>query len=273
MAVSPFQADILRRMAGGRGEGAGRTYVAGGLALNHVLGLGRLSRDIDVFNDSNEALRAAYEADTEALRAAGYEVRPRREGEGFAEAVVSRGGETTDVQWARDSAFRFFPLARDPLLGPTLHPFDLATNKLLALAGRREPRDWVDAVRCTEKVQCLGLLAWGACGKDPGYSPASLVEAVARVRHVQDELDLAVASSVPVDAAELSRRWHDQVAEARRWWEVLPPESAGCCVLDAAGRLFRGTPEQGREALAAGRLGFLRGRIGGQADGAADAAQ
>lgn len=269
MAVSPFQADILKRMSGGRADGVeGGTYVAGGLALNHVLGLGRLSRDIDVFNDSGDAFRAAYEADTRALRAAGYDVRLLRVAEGFAEAVVTRNGEATDVQWARDSAFRFFRLARDPLLGTTMHPFDLATNKLLALAGRREPRDWVDAVRCTERVQSLGLLAWAACGKDPGYSPPSLVEAVARTRHAQDEIDWAVASLAPLAAAGLSRRWHAQVDEARRWWTVLPPEFAGCCVLDAAGELFRGTPEQGRDALAAGQLRFLRGCIGGNPPGA-----
>lgn len=31
-------------------------------------------------------------------------------------------------------------------LGLTLHPFDLATNKVLALVGRLEVRDWVDVL-------------------------------------------------------------------------------------------------------------------------------
>jgi hypothetical protein len=238
--------------------------VAGGLALNHVLGGTRVSRDIDVFNDSGEALRAAYAADTAALRASGWRVAARRESEGFAEAVVSRGDEATDIQWARDSAFRFFPLEEDELLGATLHPLDLAANKLLALAGRREPRDWVDAVRCGERVQGLGFLAWAACGKDPGYSPASLVEAVARVRYSQEELELAVVSEEEVDAGELSRRWHAQVEEARRVVAALPPEMAGTCVLEAStGGLFRGTAEETSAALAAGRLRFHAGRIGG----------
>jgi len=48
------------------------------------------------------------------------------------------------VEWARDSAFRFFPLIEHEELGATLHQFDLATNKVLALAGRLEVRDWVD---------------------------------------------------------------------------------------------------------------------------------
>jgi hypothetical protein len=55
---------------------------------------------------------------------------------------------TVLVQWARDSAFRFFPLVEHDIFGLTLHPFDLATNKLLALVGRREARDWIDIVEC-----------------------------------------------------------------------------------------------------------------------------
>ena len=221
MAVTGFQAEVLRRIARLRIAG-GETYVAGGLALNHVLGGTRISRDIDVFNDTDAALHGAVAGDTAALREAGFEVRTVRETAAFTEATVSRGGETTDIQWARDSAYRFFPLVEDELLGATLHPFDLATNKLLALAGRREPRDWVDTIRCHERLQGLGYLAWAACGKDPGHSPESLLEWGARVRYAQEELDLAVASEEPLDAAALGRRWHEAVAEGRRTVALLP---------------------------------------------------
>lgn len=37
-----------------------------------------------------------------------------------------------------DSALRFFPLQEHAELGLTLHAFDLATNKVLALVGRLE---------------------------------------------------------------------------------------------------------------------------------------
>ena len=57
---------------------------------------------------------------------------------------VLRGKDSVLIQWARDNAFRFFPLLEDDLLGLTLHPLDLASNKLLALVGRLEPRDWID---------------------------------------------------------------------------------------------------------------------------------
>lgn len=251
MAVTGFQADVLRRIARSRVAG-GETYVAGGLALNHVLCGPRLSRDIDVFNDTAEALRSA-----------GFEVRTTRETSAYTEATVSRGGETTAIQWARDSAYRFFPLVEDELLGVTLHPFDLATNKLLALAGRREPRDWVDTIRCHERLQGLGYLAWAACGKDPGHSPESLLAWSARVRYAQEELDLAVASETPLDAASLGRRWHAAVEEGRRTVALLPREFAGMCVMAADGGLFRGGPEELEAALGAGRVRFHKGSIRG----------
>ncbi len=61
-----------------------------------------------------------------------------------------------------------------------LHPFDLATNKVLALAGQLEPRDWVDVILSGERLQPLGYLAWAACGKDPGFNPAAILEHAAR---------------------------------------------------------------------------------------------
>jgi hypothetical protein len=36
------------------------------------------------------------------------------------------------LEWAHDSAFRFFPTQRHELLGYVLHPVDLATNKASA---------------------------------------------------------------------------------------------------------------------------------------------
>jgi hypothetical protein len=66
---------------------------------------------------------------------------------------VRRGAESVILQWTHDSAFRFFPLIEHPELGLTLHPFDLATNKVLALVGRVEARDWIDILQCDAAVQ------------------------------------------------------------------------------------------------------------------------
>jgi hypothetical protein len=63
------------------------------------------------------------------------------------------------MRWARESAFRFFPLVEQADLGLALHPFDLATNKVLALVGRLEVRDWIDVIECDRRLQRLGYLA------------------------------------------------------------------------------------------------------------------
>ena len=262
MAVTAFQAEVLRVITKNR-VANGETYVAGGLALNHLLHRPRVSNDIDVFNNSYEAMIAAADMDRAALTAAGYGVEVKRERDFIVEVSVSRGSESTDVQWVQDSAYRFFPLVEDDLLGVTMHPFDLATNKLLALAGRRVPRDWVDTISCSESLQPLGLLAWAANGKDLGLSPRYILETCARTRYVQDEIDMAVKSDEPVDVAELSRKWHRMIDAARVTISLLPPEEVGKAVLTRDGRLFNGSDEQLSAAMAAGDVVFHEGRICG----------
>jgi len=262
MAVTRFQASILRLLAKERRE-RGESYVAGGVALNALLAAPRRSRDIDLFHDTTEALRATWDRDRSALFATGHDVRVVREASAFVEAVVSRGEDRTAMQWVRDSAYRFFPLVEDDLMGLTLHPFDLATNKVLAMVGRFEPRDWVDVINCDESVQPLGYLAWAACGKDPGYNPKSLLTFAARFRCSQPELDSLDFEGPAPDAAALARAWHGALGSAVEICERLPPEHLGTCVVTDEGDLFRGTPNRLEEALSASRIRYHEGRIGG----------
>ena len=90
-----------------------------------------------------------------------------------ADEAPEEAPEEVEVQWVRDSAYRFFPLLEHPELGLTLHPFDLATNKVLALVGRIAVRDWVDILTCHRTLSPLGCLAWAPAGKEPGLRPAS----------------------------------------------------------------------------------------------------
>jgi hypothetical protein len=237
--------------------------VAGGVALNELLSAPRISRDIDLFHDTDEALARSWEADRKALLEHGYSVVPIRERPTIVEAEVGRGLERVRMEWARDSAFRFFPLETHEDLGLTLHPFDLATNKVLALVGRLEVRDWVDVLSTDDRIQPLGYLAWAACAKDPAFNPASILEAAARSgRYSADEVATLSFAGAPPDAGELARTWHRILDQARRIVELLPPDDVGTCVLDSAG-LFRGREPELRAALASQTLRFHRGRIGG----------
>jgi hypothetical protein len=164
----------------------------------------------------------------------------------------------------RDSAFRFFPLVEHPELGLTLHPFDLATNKVLALVGRLEVRDWIDVIECSERLQPFGYLAWAASGKDPGFGPAAILEHGGRSgRYSAPEIAALSFAGPPPDAAVLSKRWHALLADAREIIDAMPPEESGKCVLDSLGRLFTGDIQALLQVLSAGGLVFHAGSIRG----------
>jgi hypothetical protein len=261
MALTEFQRGILRVLAPARAQH--ESFVAGGVALNALLGGGRRSRDLDLFHDTTEALVKTVAADRVLLESAGYTVRFERESPSFAEAVLERAGEATLIQWVRDSAFRFFPLQTDEQLGLTLHPFDLATNKVLAMAGRVEARDWIDLMTCHDRLQPLGYLVWAACGKDPGYGPAALLQEIRRgTRYTQAELDLLDFDGPTPDARSLGARWHEIAREAAAIVSLLPARDVGGCVT-SGNDLFRGGPIDLEAALRASEVEFHHGRIGG----------
>ena len=249
-------------LAANRKENAG-SYVAGGLALNHRFGTPRFSRDIDIFHDSTEALLKSWRADRELLMASGYTVRPLREWDSFVEAWVCKDGERTEIQWGVDSAYRFFPLIEDDTVGYTLHPVDLAANKLCALVGRSEPRDWIDVLTAMKELQPMAYLLSAACGKDPGFSPTSMLEFVARRRYNQVEIDEKITPKGVYDAAELSRFWHAEIERAREMVRMLPRDKAGMCLLDKAGNPYKGGKNDFASDLALGAIVFHEGRIRG----------
>lgn len=233
-------------------------------SLRTLLNTPRLSRDIDLFHDTDAALIASWLGDRKLLQAAGYGAMVLRETAAFVEAVVSRDDESVLIQWARDSAFRFFPLLEDALLGLVLHPFDLATNKVLALAGRLEARDWIDVLNCHDYIQPLGYLVWAACGKDPGFSPASLIAAARRSsRYSQVELDELAFAGTPPNARILGVKWHRILQEAVSICDCLPPADVGKCVVTTTGELYRRSVDDLRTDLERQSLAFHAGTIGG----------
>jgi len=262
MSLTVLQTEILRLLAARR-RASGESYVAGGVALNTLLSAPRQSRDIDLFHDTETALSASWLGDRDALRAHGAQVDVLRETPTFVEAMVERGGERTIMQWVRDSAYRFFPLVEDERFGLVLHPFDLATNKVLALAGRAEVRDWVDTLACDARLQPLGYLIWSACAKDPGYSPPSLLAAVRRLHYSRVEVNTLDFGGEPPDAGALGRQWHAALAAAAAICAALPAAELGACVVMKNGELFRAAAEEIPSALALGRIAFHGGRIGG----------
>lgn len=264
MALTDLQRRVCRVLAERR-IASGEQYVAGGLALDEALGGTRISHDVDLFHDTDEALAVSSEADCEALVRAGYSIESTRRLIGFVEVTLHDGvDEALEIQWVRDSAFRFFPLVLHEDLGLMLHPFDLSTNKVLALVGRAAVRDWVDILTCHERMSPFGCMAWAASGKDPGLGPLFIVDEAARTaRYPATEFDTLVFEGAPPDREELGRLWRGALAEARSMIDMLPAAEVGRAVLDVGGVPFRGDATTLASALRAGDLRFHGGSIRG----------
>ena len=137
------------------------------------------------------------------MHAAGYELSWLLRTPSFHRALVTAAGRQLKIEWAHDSAYRFFPVQRDDLCGYRLHDADAATNKVLALAGRSEIRDFVDILHLHATYLSLGALAWAAGGKDPEYTPQFLLDYACRhVAYTQEDLD-RLSLREPLDLGEM----------------------------------------------------------------------
>jgi hypothetical protein len=263
MALTEFQREVCRLLARNRIAG-GEAYFAGGATLNELIEASRVSRDVDLFHDTEEALAATWAADRALLEMGRFTVEVVRERPAFVEAQIAREGETLLLQWARDSAYRFFPLMEHEEFGLVLHRFDLATNKVLALIGRLEVRDWIDVINSDAVIQPLGYLAWAACGKDPGFSPAAILEQAGRSSHysADEVLELSFSGDAP-DPEKLSRTWHEALDAAKQVIALLPPNELGKCVLTANGELYRGDVSGLQSSLERDEVVFHAGSIRG----------
>ena len=263
MPLTEHQKTVCRTLANAR-RIRGEQYIAGDSALNELLTASRVSRDVDLFHDTQEALLAAWQADRTSLEQAGFEVKVVREYATFVEAEITRAQDGVLLQWAQDSAYRFFPLIEHPDFGLALHPFDLATNKVLALVGRVEVRDWIDAITCHEKLQPFGFLVWAACGKDPGLTPTFILEQASRSAHYsRDEIASLAFDGPPPDPTVLGVKWRAILSDAARTIAALPEDAIGCCVMKRDGHLFAGAVDTIPAALAGGLLIFHSGCIRG----------
>ena len=191
----------------------------------------RYSNDIDVFHDREEALQQAVMRDAALLARCGFEIEWTRRFPAICTAVVRAGGEGTLLEWLVDSAFRFFPAIPDDLFGYVLHPADIATNKALAAAGRREPRDILDLLGIHADYLPLGATLWAAAGKDPGFSPEGLVAEIRRnARYLQPEFD-RLNSQAPIDAAAVARAMRSALDAADTFARAMPAGLEGLLFL------------------------------------------
>ena len=226
MPLTAFQKDVLAVLAANRSE---ESHFAGGVLLHASDDSSRFSRDFDIFHDVALEVVHASERDVASLQGAGFKVdQISRHGEWQRDSTFRRalvrgaGGDLVEIDWAGDSAFRFFPIERDAKLGWRLHLFDAATNKALTLAARIETRDYVDIVELADRFP-LAAICWAACGKDPGFTPLSLLKMMRRFARI-DPVELDKIQARTLDPTELKTRWMAMSDEAKAQMTALADE-------------------------------------------------
>jgi hypothetical protein len=233
--LTDYQAKLIRLLAENR---TFDSYLAGGGAILIEPNTARFSRDLDYFHDTEARVAEAYAADRVLLEDDGHSLEVDLMQPGFVRAVIRQDEHAAKIEWARDSAWRFMPTVRDDRAGFVLHPVDLAVNKVLALAGRDEPRDVLDALYFHRHLLVLGALCWAACGKDPGFTPLSLLELLRRRGRIRAEdlarLDLAE----PVDLQSLKREWLDALDSVEPFVQSRPSDEIGCLYYSASQKRF-----------------------------------
>lgn len=235
MPLTDFQRELLACLAE---SPAAERYLAGGAAMHFAPNSTRFSDDLDFFHDSEARVASAFSADREVLERSGYELHLELSLPGFIRAVVRRSDEGTRVDWAHDSAWRFLPLIRDEWGGFLLDPVDLAVNKVLTLAGRDEARDFVDILFVHGRVLPLAALTWAAAGKDPGFTPLSLLELLQRRGRYRPEDFARLHLLEPFDLPGAKGVWLAALAEAESFARERPPDEYGCLYYFPSGARF-----------------------------------
>ena len=193
-------------------------YLTGGTALAMFYLHHRKSRDLDFFTSTEEIIVPFSHRLEERLRANGMSVERQRGLRSFVELLVEQKGESTLIQLAQDSPFRFEPpvvfqdypdLKVDNLV-------DLASNKLLALFGRAALRDFVDVYVLVQKGHSQPKELMGrAKKKDPGFDPYWLAVAFERIRTFREDSPEMLMLLTPIPFQELQMffdRWRAELS-------------------------------------------------------------
>lgn len=238
MPLSRIQTDILRLLAAHRDP---ESYVAGASPLNREAP--RISADIDVFHDREERVAAAALSDAQTLAAAGYGVSWLRQLPLMYTAEVTLGDAGTRLEWVTDSDYRYFPTMPDETYGYVLHPVDLAMNKVMAAAGRRELRDIVDLVTVHETILPLGAVIWAAVEKSPGFTPEGLIAEIRRNANYPAADWRALQSSEPLDPKDITARLRAALDDAEAFVARMPTDKIGLLFLQG-GEVVQPDPDR-----------------------------
>lgn len=164
-------------------------YLTGGTALSTFFLKHRRSNDLDFFTNLEEVILPISQKLEISLKNEGFKVERLRGLHSFVELSVSSGNESTVIHFALDSPFRFEqPAALGEIPGLKVDSLiDIATNKLLALFGRAELRDFVDIYFLVKDRYKKNELIEKSAQKDPGFDLYWLGVAMERINDFSDD--------------------------------------------------------------------------------------
>ena len=206
--LSALQRRVVELLAGI--PEAAEFVLAGGAALIALGEVDRSTRDLDYFAVEPAAVDRLAPMLASRLESAGLDIVHERVAPGFVRLVVSDGDEQTRVDLASDA--RVLPPVRGPV-GPTLSVAELATDKVLAIFGRAEARDFVDLAALEPRFGLARLLEL-AERKDAGFRReifAAMLQGFDRLD--RDEFDVA------------ENEYQNIVSSVRRWRAATEPSA------------------------------------------------
>jgi hypothetical protein len=161
--------------------------LAGGAALIVRGDVERATRDLDFFGTSPDAVDRLVPAAQLALQGAGLQVDRLIESPGFTRFVVADQLERTEVDLGSDA--RLFPAEAGPGFD-LLSSEEFAADKVLAVFGRAEARDYVDLMAIEPRFGLARLFEL-AREKDSDFNPVVFTEMLDRFPRLRrDEFPL-----------------------------------------------------------------------------------
>jgi hypothetical protein len=161
--LTPLQQEILI-VVGRALEDSDFALAGGGAIISQGL-VDRRTRDLDFFGSSSLQLAEKLPVIVETLTELGLEVKIDRQVDGFARLEVKGLGEETEVDFGID--YRLFP-SHEGEHSSVLSDKELAVDKVLAVFGRAEPRDFIDLAALSQIFDIRDLFR-EAVRKDQGF--------------------------------------------------------------------------------------------------------
>lgn len=198
---------------------AGPFVLAGGAALIARGDVDRSTRDLDFFGLAPGDVDRVVPVFEAALSAAGMASERRQSAPGFTRLVVSDGEAQTEVDVAADA--RLLPVEASRY-GPVLSSEELAVDKVLAIFGRAEPRDFVD-LSALEPRFGLRHLCRLAAEKDLGFQPLMFRSMLDRFEgRPRDEFELDAPAFERLRATV--NRWRRELDTLTPGIHIDPPD-------------------------------------------------